>query len=244
MRLAILTGGSRGIGRALVHQLQAQGYSLIEFSRSAPYAFSHALDLSDPITARECIHAALTPVAAAQISRLLVIGNAGVIEPVGPAACQAPGAVLANLNAGFVSAILFFNEVIARFQDLDCPKQLVSISSGAASKGYAGWSLYCAVKAGLENYIRSLALEQAAMVHPFVAVNILPGVVDTGMQVSIRAATEADFPSRGRFIRFHEEGQLASADEVAKRICAILAREDLQSGMRYDVREMPGEVRS
>lgn len=236
MRLAILTGGSRGLGLSLVRRLEAEGWTLVEFSRSAPHVFSHALDLADPVAAGERIRAVLAGIDEREIEALWVIGNAGVLDPIGPAAFKAPQAVLANLNCGFLSAVVFLNAVVARFQHLDSPKRIASISSGAADKGYAGWSLYCAAKAGLENFIRALALEQAAMAHPFVAVNILPGVVDTGMQGLIRATGVADFPSRERFVRLHEEGLLASPDEVARRICAILARPELESGARYDVR--------
>lgn len=238
MHLVILTGGSRGIGLALVRQYLASGHALIEFSRSAPHAFSHQVDLADPLAARSVIHAALAGVNDKSIESIQVIGNAGVLEPIGPAAFKDPAAVLANLNAGFVSSIVFFNEVVARFQHLAVPKRIANISSGAADKGYAGWSLYCAAKAGLENFIRSLALEQAAMLHPFVPVNILPGVVDTGMQGQIRASGSGDFPARERFVRLHQDGALASPEDVARRVRAILAGEQLEPGARLDVRDL------
>ncbi len=238
MHLVILTGGSRGIGLSLVRQYQASGHRLIEFSRSAPHPFSHPTDLADPLAARGVIHAALASINDDDIDSLTVIGNAGVLEPIGPAAFKDPAAVPANLNAGFVSSIVFYNEVVARFQRLAVPKRLANISSGAADKGYAGWSLYCAAKAGLENFIRSLALEQAAMAHPFLPVNLLPGVVDTGMQGLIRASGAEDFPSRERFVRLHEDGALSSPEDVARRIRAILARDVLEPGSRLDVRDV------
>ncbi|MEN3112528.1 SDR family NAD(P)-dependent oxidoreductase [Uliginosibacterium paludis] len=241
MHLVILTGGSRGIGLALVRQFEASGHRLIEFSRSAPHPFSRRVDLADPLAAREAIHAGLADLDDKSIESLTVIGNAGVLEPIGPAAFKDPAAVLANLNAGFVSGIVFYAEVVARFQHLAVPKRLANISSGAADKGYAGWSLYCAAKAGLENYIRALALEQAAMPHPFLPLNILPGVVDTGMQALIRGSGEEDFPARERFATLHRDGLLASPDEVARRIRILLARSDLQPGSRLDVRDLSAD---
>jgi NAD(P)-dependent dehydrogenase (short-subunit alcohol dehydrogenase family) len=112
---------------------------------------------------------------------------------------------------------------------------LANISSGAAQKGYAGWSLYCAAKAGMENYIRALALEQQAEPHPFIPVNVGPGVIDTEMQALIRTSTASDFPEIERFIVRKEQGALLSPMKVAAAVCRILDLPSLSSGARYEV---------
>jgi NAD(P)-dependent dehydrogenase (short-subunit alcohol dehydrogenase family) len=109
-----------------------------------------------------------------------------------------------------------------------------NISSGAALYGYGGWTLYCAAKAGLENFIRALATEQKMEAHPFIAVNINPGVMDTEMQALIRATSAADFPDVGRFVHRKEQGELALPDGVAAAIMRIVESAALESGARYN----------
>ena len=234
MRLALLTGGSRGLGLALHDQLRQQGWRVIEFSRGATHQDSVRLDLADPGQIETVVRPALDRLLenGPDIEELLVIGNAGVLDPIGPASRKDPAAVLANLQANFTSAILFQAAVIGRFQALPCRKVLASISSGAALKGYAGWSLYGAAKAGLENFIRAVAVEQAGEPHPFIAVNVDPGVMDTAMQALIRQQSPADFPEVARFIRRQADGELRPPGDVAAAILRILDRADLAGGQR------------
>jgi benzil reductase ((S)-benzoin forming) len=233
MRLALITGGSRGLGLALVEQLQQQGYAVIDFSRSAPHAFSVAVDLSDPAAYSRLLKRTLDGVDCHALAELVVINNAGTLDPIGPAAAKDPAQLIANLNTNLTSGIIFIAQVVAQFQAARCRKIIANISSGAALKGYAGWSLYCAAKAGTENFIRALAVEQHTEAAPFVAINVNPGVIDTEMQASIRAAPAADFPDVSRFIQRHEQGELNAPSVVASAVLAIVAQENPAAGERY-----------
>lgn len=237
MRLALLTGGSRGLGLALHEALSRGGYRVIEFSRSGSHAGSVQVDLSDPAASRARVACTLSDLDPAAVDELLVIHNAGALDPIGPASRKDPAAVLANLQANFTSPVLLIAEVVGYFQAAPCRKVLANISSGAALKGYAGWSLYCAAKAGLENHIRALALEQQTEAQPFTPINIDPGVMDTDMQALIRRSSVVDFPDLARFIRRKEQGALVAPAEVAAAVCRILALPTLTAGGRYDVAE-------
>ncbi len=235
MRLAILTGGSKGLGLALCEALAGRGYRVLEFSRSAPHTYSVRVDLSSPSDSHQIVAAALASLGDEHIEELLVINNAGTLDPIGPASRKRRDAILGNLNTNFTSAILVLTEIVAHFQATKCRKVLANISSGAAQKGYAGWSLYCAAKAGMENYIRALALEQQAEPHPFIPVNIDPGVIDTDMQAFIRGSSASDFAEVERFIKRKEQGALVSPALVAAAACRILELPSLSHGARYDV---------
>ena len=87
----------------------------------------------------------------------------------------------------------------------------------------------------MENYIRSLALEQQAQPHPFVAINVDPGVMDTAMQAEIRSSSVADFPQLQRFVQRQADGELAAPDIVAQAVLRIMAEPTLVSGERYSV---------
>ena len=226
MKLAIVSGGSRGLGASLCRQYAEAGYELVEFSRSAPHPFSETCDFTDPPQVSRIVAKRLAQFSTSlALEEIVVISNAGMLAPIGPTSRKAPEDILANIHANFASAILFMSEVIRAFQSSAARKTLVSISSGAGTKGYAGWSLYCAAKAGLDNFVRALAMEQALEAHPFRALSVAPGIMDTDMQAGIRACDESDFPALERFLGFHRDGALRAADQIAGAIRAIIAKE-------------------
>ena len=227
MKLAVISGGSRGLGAELCRQYAAAGFELLEFSRRAPHPFSVACDFSEPLSAARTVAERLAPFAArANLSELVVLSNAAMLDPIGPVSRKAPAAVKANLNANLISAILFMGEAFRAFQAHPARKTLVSLSSGAALKGRAGWSLYCAAKAGLDNFIRAVALEQALEAAPFRALSIDPGVMDTDMQADIRATSPEDFPSVERFHELLHDGELRTPQSIAGAIRRIVAGDD------------------
>ena len=189
MKIAIVTGGSRGLGCALCKALVRRGYSVLEFSRTAPHLYSVSLDLSGPADAYQIVATSLLSIPLEDLEEILVINNAGTLDPIGPSSKKPVEVVLANINVNFTSSIVLISQIIARFQAVPCRKIVTTISSGAAHKGYDGWSLYCAAKAGMEGYIRALALEQPREQAPFIPIIIDPNVIDTDMQLAIRAVT-------------------------------------------------------
>jgi benzil reductase ((S)-benzoin forming) len=112
---------------------------------------------------------------------------------------------------------------------------LLNITSGSALRGQAGVSLYCGAKAGLENFIRAVALEQAAESAPFIAVNVDPGAMDTEMQDSLVQANKVDFPEVERFVQRKTNGTLRAPARVASATARIAELPDLTGGHRYDV---------
>lgn len=234
MKLAIISGGSKGLGSAIAENLHAAGYQVVEFSRSAPHAYSVKLDFSSPEQMLPVLTSNLEKLAAQAWDEILVVSNAASLSPIGPTAKKNSMAVLANINTNFTSAILFMSEVMKHFQSHACRKVLVSISSGAALKAYSGWSLYCSAKAGLESYIRTVAVEQASEAHPFVVLNVDPGVIDTDMQSLIRSSHKEDFPAVDYFIHRKETGELRTPEMVAAGVVKIL-HSDATSGARIAV---------
>lgn len=235
MRLALITGGSKGLGAALCEQFLAHGDEVLEFSRTAPHAYSRRLDLADPpAQVLQGLRQALDAIEPQPWTELVIISNAGVLSPIGPSGAKPTAEVVRNLNVNLLSPILVLGELVRHFRHLPGRKLLVHISSGAALKGYAGWSLYCASKAGMESYVRALAAEEKGQAHPFTPLSIDPGVMDTDMQALIRATPAQDFPEVQRFIRRQAAGELHPARAVAESVLRVLSRTDLEAGGRYD----------
>ena len=236
MKLAVISGGSRGLGAEISKKYLDHGFQVLEFSRGAPHAFSVAADFSEPLQAVDIIARELSMLSAISFEEIVIVSNAGTVNPVGPASRKDASEVAANLNVNVTSAILFIAEAVRQFQGQPCQKTVVNITSGAALRAYFGWSLYCSAKACLETFIRTLALEQDAESHPFRAISIEPGIIDTDMQASIRTSNERDFPDLRRFLELQQTGALRPAGEVAELVLKIV-RQNSGNGLRYDVRD-------
>lgn len=234
MKLLVITGGSKGLGLSLCKQFQSKGYQILEFSRSAPHDYSVQVDLTDPKKSRLIVANAIKAIDYSQMEELIIVSNAGTLNPIGQTSSKPSSDLLENLNINLVSAILVLTEIIAKFQLAACRKIIVNISSGAALKGYFGWSLYCASKAGMENFIRSLAIEQQSQQQPFIPINIGPGVIDTEMQALIRETPQTDFIDVEKFIQRKNQGLLVHPDKVAASIIRIIELQSLSSGSRYE----------
>ncbi|PAS97543.1 MAG: hypothetical protein CGU28_04920, partial [Candidatus Dactylopiibacterium carminicum] len=104
-------------------------------------------------------------------TEILAFNKAAVLTPVGPLTRVNAEAVLERLNLNLGSGLLFMQTILSTFTDMPCSKTLVNLSSGAAMRGLADWSLCCANKVGLDGAVHALAVEQEALPHPFRLLN-------------------------------------------------------------------------
>lgn len=235
MNVAVITGGSRGLGAALCEEYLGRGWEVVEFSRSAPHPYSVALDLSDAQTAARVFGETFAALASRRPVEIVAVGCAAALGPVGPVAAAEAREVARSIDVNVTAAVLFASRFIRAFQQHDCAKTLVNISSGAAVKTHAGWSLYSAGKAAIEQFIRVLAAEQALQPAPVRAFNVNPGVMDTAMQAEVRSANREDFPELDRFVGLHDDGLLAPPAAVARRVADLVASRP-ESGQTYALR--------
>ncbi len=229
--LALVTGGSRGLGHQICLQLREQGFQVQEFSRAAPHPWSVMLDLGRPQDIRPTLDRALGDLDLDGLDRLVVVGNAGSLAPIGPSWRQPREALRQHLQINLGSAIEFYDAVLAHFQHRPVVRKVIGhITSGAAHRPHAGLSLYGATKAGMEQYIRALAEEQRSQAHPFTAVALDPGALDTDMQAQIRAAAVEDLPVVTDFINRQRQGRLRDPAVVAHTLVAALLSPTLEPG--------------
>lgn len=241
--LVIITGSSRGLGEALALQYMAQGVPVIAVARGR----SDALDQKSHETGgaltqiqADLSNADQTEKAARQITRLIpaglnrciLINNAGTVQPVANSArLNDATTITAALTLNVTSLIRMSAAVLdAVNPDSDC--RILNISSGAGRSPMPGWGVYCASKAAVDMATQVLAQE-----HPGVrTASLAPGVIDTGMQQTIRASDKKDFPSLERFLSLHNEGQLASPADTARHIIQYLERDDFGTTVLDDIR--------
>lgn len=251
MKLFIVTGASKGLGQALLKRLMRPGNRLIGIARSdvseelkdradrEGAALSWVCcDFGNTDDLEPAMDKALVGIRLDEFDTVCLINNAGVIEPIAPAA-HASGADLArNLSVNLIAPVVLVASFLRHTASLGADRRVLNISSGAGKKPYAGWSAYCASKAGLDMFTRCVGEEEAAGTGGAHVLSVAPGVVDTDMQRDIRGSAADLFPSRDRFVALKETGQLAGTDETAERLLQVLFDDRFPSGSVLDVRDL------
>lgn len=234
--LAIVTGGSSGIGAAIAAHAHRSGSDVIVVSRTPGDVGRHvAADLTEP-AGWDRLHSVLEEtLAAGDIRTARLFHCAGTITPIGFAGEVDSEAyrnnVILNAAAPQIVGDAFLD--VVRRHEVDAT--LVMLTSGAARTIYLGWSSYCAGKAAVDHWVRTVGAEQSERSGVKV-VAIAPGVVDTPMGEEIRATDAADFPRVDKFRALHAEGELGDPDEVARRIWTVI--ETLDGGAVVDLRDL------
>jgi 3-oxoacyl-[acyl-carrier protein] reductase len=188
--IALVTGGTRGIGFAVSKVLAAAGAKVMITARSGVDEAASAL--GEGVAGCVCDAADYSQAEAAvaetrrRFGRVsILVNNAGIIEPIETIAESDPAAWAHNIQVNLVGA---YNAVRATLPDMieAGAGTIVNVSSGAAHRPLDGWSAYCSGKAGLAMLTRAIHLEAHGQgVRTF---GFAPGTVDTEMQGKIRAS--------------------------------------------------------
>ena len=238
----LVTGASRGLGAALVAQLLADGGRVVAIARDcSPLPAHPQLTTIDADLADSPLLPLLAERALAQLAgchSLTLINNAGTVQPITSVGSFADGAAEQALALNLTAPVVLCNAFVAHSAGFAGMRRVLNISSGAAATPYPGWAVYCASKAGLDHFTRTLAVEQQTAANPVLAVSLYPGVVDTGMQSEIRAADPAHFPNLPRFTALKADGQLTQPADCAAAICRYLASPAFGSQPVVDIRQL------
>jgi len=227
---SIVSGGSRGLGLAIVTRLLERGDRVATFSRSGSAALDAVaamhgdrllvarLDAADPAAIREFVEAA-----AARFGRIdHCIANAAVAHE-GVLATMSDADIDAMLGVNLKGSIVLVRECVR--QMLVQPRPAAAavsasvsvISSVVAARGSGGLAVYAATKAGLEGFARSLARELGPR---GIRVNaIAPGFLDTDLSASLSPE------NRGRIARRTALGRLGYPADVVGAVEFLTGRE-------------------
>ena len=185
-QVAVVTGGSRGVGLAITRTLLCAGAQVVTCGRSAPEGTVAEVG-PDGVerTARFVVadvrdaEQAATVVAAAsdEFGRLdLLVNNAGG-SPSSDAATVSPRFITSVVALNLLAPFFCAQAANAVMQEQEAGGHIINIGSVAALRPSPGTAAYAAAKAGLVNLTESLAVEWA----PKVRVNcISAGLLDSG----------------------------------------------------------------
>ena len=223
---AIVTGHTKGLGDALATVLMERGIPVLGMARGHSETLAGRfpqLCTQAPVALDDLAAIAgwlATPALKEFLdgaTDILLINNAGVVQPVGTLQDQDPLEVARAISLNVAAPLMLAAAVVQASAGKQ--RRILHISSGAARSAYPGWSVYCATKAALDHHARAVALDAKDGVR---ICSLAPGVIDTGMQAEIRATSDARFPIRQRFVDMKAGGQLATPADSAKLIIGYL----------------------
>lgn len=240
--LYIVTGSSRGMGAAIAEQLVAPGHRLLCIARRVHPALGDgaeqwALDLADPAPVAERLEAWLGQLDAGAFASATLINNAAALTRIGPVDACTATELAAALRVGLEAPLLLSAAFLRATRDWTAARRVLNISSGLGRRAMAGQASYCASKAGMDHLTRAMALDEAERPNGARLVSLAPGVIDTEMQVHLRAGDAAGFPEKANFVDLKASGRLSSPTDAAARVLAYLARPDFGSQPVADVRD-------
>jgi NAD(P)-dependent dehydrogenase (short-subunit alcohol dehydrogenase family) len=196
-RVALVTGGTRGIGAAIAERLRADGYTVATLARSRA-------DVSADVADEAAVQSAFAEVRERFGPVLVLVNNAGVTRD--GLAIRMPGedwrAVLdTNLTGAFNCTRRALDDMLsARWG------RIVNVSSVVAERANPGQANYVAAKAGLLGFTRTVARE---MGRKGITCNaVTPGIIETEMTAGLNGDLKAAVPA----------GRVGRPEEVAAAV--------------------------
>jgi 3-oxoacyl-[acyl-carrier protein] reductase len=217
-KTAIVTGGSRGIGRAIVDLLAGEGADVTFFYREnavaadAVVAAAHAasrtvaavrVDIRDADACRSAVEGI-----ADRTGRIdVLVNNAGVIRD-NPLAGFSDEDV-ADVLATNVTGVFNVTRAVAPFMISRRSGRIINLSSVSGEKGGRGQTNYAASKGAINAFTKALAVELAPRK---ITVNaVAPGVIDTEMSQAVRELAGDEVKARILLKRFGTASEVAYA---------------------------------
>jgi NAD(P)-dependent dehydrogenase (short-subunit alcohol dehydrogenase family) len=235
--LVWISGASSGIGKALACTLPWRDARVIGVSRRPPPVGEHLVaDLAKPQsweTVRQSFERELRGWSG---NRVVFVHAAGVVGPIGFAGELETESYSRSVILNSAAPQILGHMFLSAARHIEARRQMVMLTSGAATGIYPGLAAYGAGKAAVDQWVRDVVAEQDLR-GGVELIAVAPGTVDTGMQDQIRQADPKDFPRRQKFVDLHQSGGLADPERVAREIWALLDH-GFDNGAVVDLRKL------
>ena len=222
MKHAMVSGGTRGLGEAIVRALLEDGWvvstfgrhstAFVEATQAAGHLHFYQADTADPAAVERVIHAMVERAGVP----FALINNAGMARE--GVLASMPVADIDAVVSTNLSGALYVTRAVVRHMLLErAGGRIVNISSIIGHRGYSGLAVYAATKAALDGMTRALARELGPR---SITVNsIAPGYLETEMTHGLSAA------QRGQIVRRTPLGRLGRPADVIGVVRFLLSAE-------------------
>jgi 3-oxoacyl-[acyl-carrier protein] reductase len=204
--VALVTGGSRGIGAAIARRLRSDGLKVVTLGRSAETS-----DVAADVANADQVQAAFEEVRARFGPVLVLVNNAGVTADgltIRMAADDWSKVIDTNLTGAFHCTRRALDDMLsARYG------RIVNISSVVAQRANPGQANYVAAKAGLLGFTRTIAREMGRK--GITSNAITPGVIETDMTADVAAGLKGAIPA----------GRVGQPDDIAAAVAYLIGDE-------------------
>jgi 3-oxoacyl-[acyl-carrier protein] reductase len=213
-KVALVSGGSRGIGRSIVELFARDGMDVVFFYRGNDQAAQEVVASGGKVEAMQVDVTDAAAVAAA-VERIVdargridvLVNNAGIVRDnlLGMLEDDDIHAVL-DTNIG---GVFNLTRAVSRHMISKRSGRIVNLSSVAATKGGRGQSNYAASKGAIEAFTRAMAVELASRK---ITVNcVAPGVIETEMSQQVRDLADDQIKARILMKRYGQAQDVAHA---------------------------------
>lgn len=220
-KIAFITGISSGIGNALALHLLKNDYTVFGIGRSNTINEKNYQFIQLDLRKSDAVSYFRFPQHLAE--SYLLVNNAGMIGEILPVGELSPETVVDVMQVNSIAPQILINTFLQTFMRQNVPVHVLNISSGAGKRPIDAWATYCASKAALDLFSETVKVEMELREQKNFSIHsVAPGVVDTEMQVKIRAASPEKFKSSQRFHDLKNNGELITPQLVANKLMTLI----------------------
>ncbi|GAB4578582.1 MAG: SDR family oxidoreductase [Anaerolineales bacterium] len=224
MSIALVTGATSGIGRAIAYALASGGHHVLALGRNAEGLAELAKNSRITPLAVELTDRAAVQQALAKVEVDILVNNAGMMPPLGPFHTAQQEDIDTTIAANFVAQVavtrLIVPGMIARQRG-----HIFFTGSTAGHTAFPNMAVYCATKFAIRGFAQALRLDLAD--HGIRVTEIVAGRVETNLYLNILSEEKRK--------AMYANDSAAQPKDVADMVLAVLALPQSVDVTRFDI---------